>query len=644
MAEDKVEPRELNWRQLLPWTLLFQGFRVALDPNKLLLAAAGIIVMSCGWWLLSIIFHYSKPNFGTYNSADYGGKPEAAWKAFQEDLRHWTLLHEAAGPADSDETWGPDDVADTPKESERLTAVRAAAGKLAVLLKATERNEADIDAQKKTLKDLGVEDPVVLADVKSLAQIDQMKREGKLSDKRAREWKVLKGERKPSGLMNTWPWEENRGPNPYLLITGQAGDPWEIDQTGERPLIQQCRYLVEPLVKLFRPVLYFFNPNSGTLTRLYALLVMVWTLLVWGLFGGAITRIAAVQVTRQEKVGLLDALRFASRKYLSYISAPLFPLVFVALLLVLMILFGWVQMIPWFGDIVDALLWWVMILLGLGMAVVLIGLVGWPLMSATISTEGTDSWEAVSRSYSYVYQAPWQYVWYSLVALAYGAVVVFFVGLVGSLTVYLSKWGVSLTPGIDLADRNPSFLFVYAPESFGWRALLLQGTAIEGLPLVEQGKINAEAYLSYLNTFRFFNQVGAVVVSILWVGVLFMLILGFGYSYFWSACTIIYLLMRRKVDDTELDEVYLEEEEGKQAGGLPVPQPSTPASPPPSPQPAPAAVAPPVAEPPQAASEEPSPPPTTTSPEGSSAPTPTTSPPPATGDGNSSPAGGESGS
>jgi hypothetical protein len=265
-------------------------------------------------------------------------------------------------------------------------------------------------------------------------------------------------------------------------------------------------------------------------------------------------------------------------------------------------------------------------------------------MSATISTEGTDSWEAVSRSYSYVYQAPWQYVWYSLVALAYGAVVVFFVGLVGSLTVYLSKWGVSLTPGIDLADRNPSFLFVYAPESFGWRALLLQGTAIEGLPLVEQGKINAEAYLSYLNTFRFFNQVGAVVVSILWVGVLFMLILGFGYSYFWSACTIIYLLMRRKVDDTELDEVYLEEEEGKQAGGLPVPQPSTPASPPPSPQPAPAAVAPPVAEPPQAASEEPSPPPTTTSPEGSSAPTPTTSPPPATGDGNSSPAGGESGS
>ena len=39
MAEDKVEPREVNWRQMMPWTTLFQGFRVALDPNKLILAA-----------------------------------------------------------------------------------------------------------------------------------------------------------------------------------------------------------------------------------------------------------------------------------------------------------------------------------------------------------------------------------------------------------------------------------------------------------------------------------------------------------------------------------------------------------------------------------------------------------------------------
>src|SRR5689334_10977948 len=129
-----------------------------------------------------------------------------------------------------------------------------------------------------------------------------------------------------------------------------------------------------------------------------------------------------------------------------------------------MVLFGYLHMIPLFGDIViDGLLWGLMILIGLAMAVVLVGLVGWPLMAATISAEGTDAWEAVSRSYSYVYQAPWHYIFYSIVAMLYGAVVVFFVVLMASLTVYLAKWGVSETPGINWKDRTPTFLFVYAP-------------------------------------------------------------------------------------------------------------------------------------------------------------------------------------
>ena len=56
MAEDKVEGREAGWRQLLPWAELFRGFQVALDLNKLLLAAAGILLMWFGWLLLAWIF------------------------------------------------------------------------------------------------------------------------------------------------------------------------------------------------------------------------------------------------------------------------------------------------------------------------------------------------------------------------------------------------------------------------------------------------------------------------------------------------------------------------------------------------------------------------------------------------------------
>src|SRR5262249_39718567 len=154
-----------------------------------------------------------------------------------------------------------------------------------------------------------------------------------------------------------------------------------------------------------------------------------------------------------------------------------------------MVIFGFFAMIPLLGDLIAGLFWPGILVLGLIMAVVLVGLVGWPLMSATISAEGTDSWEAGSRSYSYVYQKPWHYVWYAVVAISYGAVLVFFVGFMGSLMVYLGKWGVSNTPGLSAVGREPSYLFVYAPKSFEWRALLLQDARAEGGPVVQDGQI-----------------------------------------------------------------------------------------------------------------------------------------------------------
>jgi hypothetical protein len=215
------------------------------------------------------------------------------------------------------------------------------------------------------------------------------------------------------------------------------------------------------------------------------------------------------------------------------------------------------------------------------MAVVLVGLVGWPLMSATVSAEGTDAWEAVSRSYSYVYQAPWHFIWYSFVALVYGAIIVFFVGFMGSLSVYLAKWGVGQTPFVESANRDPSYLFVWAPKSFGWRELLLQGAQVKVTEEVQtkdgktetitrektlivnrplKDKDTEISYDDYLKEFRWYNYIGAA-FGLIWMLLVFLLVLGFGYSYFWTAGSIIYLLMRKKVDDAELDEVYLEEEE-----------------------------------------------------------------------------------
>src|SRR5262249_20033217 len=156
---------------------------------------------------------------------------------------------------------------------------------------------------------------------------------------------------------------------------------------------------------------------------------------------------ASVQVARGEKISMREALRFVGARYLSFLCAPLIPLLFVAVVVIGLSLYGLFFMIPWLGEFLVAGAGYPLVLLaGLMMAIVLVGLVGWPMMYATISAEGSDSFDAISRSYSYVYQSPWSYAWYSLVALAYGAVVIFFVGFMGSLIVYLGEWGVSQTP------------------------------------------------------------------------------------------------------------------------------------------------------------------------------------------------------
>ena len=249
-------------------------------------------------------------------------------------------------------------------------------------------------------------------------------------------------------------------------------------------------------------------------------------------------------VARNEKVGLLESLKFVCARWQGYLFAPLLPLVLLLVLSILLWLFGLViGFIPVVGDLLAALLWPLSLIAGLIMAVVMVGLVGWPLMNATISTEGSDSFDALSRSYSYVYQAPWQCLAYALLSVAYGAVLIFFVGFMGTLLVYLGKWGVSQAPGLE--GRDPSFLFVNAPTSFEWRDTLLATVPMRCPRVKRHSRGGTRSALTA-------SAPGSACSS--------CSIIGFGYSYFWTAAGIIYMLIRQKVDDTDLDEVYLEED------------------------------------------------------------------------------------
>ncbi len=375
----------------------------------------------------------------------------------------------------------------------------------------------------------------------------------------------------PGGRLRTLPWDEYRGPNPYLLIgTLFSGNPEERGEAGRQFLSATLPVLVEPLAKLFLPLVRFIDPNTSPMTRVYLLLCLIWSLACWAFFGGIITRIAAVQLTGKDRISIQEAVKFVVDRYLSYLFAPLVPLAITALVVLGLMLYGFLALIPFVGDVVlYGLLLPLIFIGGLVMAIMLVGLVSYPLMYATISTEGSDTFDGLSRSYNYVFQAPWAYAWYSVLAVVYGAVVTLLVVFIASLTVYLAKWGVSQAPLSEYFSRKPDYLFVHAPRSFGWQELLLKGSPLEqqetvvknesGRPRSAYSDKNPQAAQTYRKSITAIERIGAVLASF-WLVLAFLLMLGFSYSYFWTASTQIYLLMRKRCDDLELDEIYLEEE------------------------------------------------------------------------------------
>ncbi|MCI0705621.1 MAG: phosphoethanolamine transferase CptA [Planctomycetia bacterium] len=508
MADGRDQSGGFDYRTALPWTNIFRCFQVAIDPRKLFVAAVGILVMSFFWWLLSHIFWEKAP---TRDDPDFG--PAALQSHFEGKI------NPATGKAYTNE-------------------------------------------------ELSV----------------AMKTEGDHRFKVAKEqWQVLDSLAGEGGRFRTLPWYEYRGPNPFLLFTDVLGGTSEDRYkaiygfgTGSVPV------LIEPLVKLLLPVAKLVSPSVSPLTRLYLFLILLVNVAVWAFCGGIITRLAAVQLANKGPITLRQAFQFVWSRYLSYLGAPLVPLVIIGVVVLGLILYGAVALFPFVGDIILFGVALPLVFLGGAiMAVFLVGLIGYPMMYPTLSAEGdqSDTFDALSRSVNYVYQAPWQYLWNWTVAIIYGALVTLFVLFFASLTVYVGKWAVGLPSSAVWSERKPEFLFIYAPESFGWKELLTKDSpyAVQGewVWIDQNGKetdqskgvrqmmvykpVNKEMFEQNRKEYWLYNTWGAGIVCF-WLTLAFLMMLGFSYSFFWTASTMIYFIMRKKVDEAELDEVFEDEE------------------------------------------------------------------------------------
>ena len=319
----------------------------------------------------------------------------------------------------------------------------------------------------------------------------------------------------------------------------------------------------------------------------YSAVFLLLFLGIWSYFGGAIARIAAFEIAKDgERIETRKALGFAKKKFWSFFWAPLICIIgllffslcnYVGGLLGHVLDFGGTGI----GSILIAVLLPLALLSGFIMTLISVGtLSGAPLFLPAVAAEGTDSFDAVSRGFSYVYSRPWHYLGYQAVSAVYGYLSISFVILFAVVMCWLGisagKAGFELCGAWKVADGKTGFAevadrswglilsdehqkcemyrwdcasIVAAPHPYG-RLQVLANKIVAPKPRTDQLPM---------------GYVIATLGTTLWLVITLGLALGYVVSYAVSQQTMIYYILRKKVDGIEMNEVFEEAEEEKPA-------------------------------------------------------------------------------
>ncbi len=278
----------------------------------------------------------------------------------------------------------------------------------------------------------------------------------------------------------------------------------------------------------------------------YFVLFGVGSLFIWALAGGGICRIASVQFASGEKLTLRQGLRFArDNLFGGFVLAPCVPVILAFGVMVLLVLGGMVLRIPVLGDLIGGLAFVLALLGGFVVACVLLGsIAGGSLFWPAIAAEGQDAYDSFSRGLSYAFSKPWKAILYAAIAVCFAAVCWIIVQLFLSVTLAVthqvvafgtSPFGWWPRGGADAAVSKLDLIWTY-PASEGWYAWPSWGDL------------------------SVFEHVSGFLIGI-WVLLTAALTWAFLASFYFSGSTIVYFLLRRDVDGTDLGDVQIADED-----------------------------------------------------------------------------------
>ncbi len=272
---------------------------------------------------------------------------------------------------------------------------------------------------------------------------------------------------------------------------------------------------------------------------IYCIVFFAIELAVMSIAGGAICRIAALQFARGEKPGLTEALRYSIKRFTSFFTAPLAPVCIVIFIGLFIFLLGLAGNIPRAGEVIVGLGMPLALFAGVLVAVIVIGAVGGlNLMFPAVAYDGSDCFDAISRSFSYVYAKPWRMIIYTAIAAVYGSICYMFVRIFAFLSLWITHWLLRLGVWVDNGSKEVNKLTAIWPKPVFVKLL---GSS---KPLATNWTESVAVFLVYL-----------------FVLVIVGLVVSFIISFYFSANTIIYSLMRKTVDNTALEDIYMQFDE-----------------------------------------------------------------------------------
>jgi hypothetical protein len=594
---NRVVLENINWREAFPFTHLFRTFRLAIHPSKLGFALAGVLICFIGGWFLDLVSDpqvvVEKPFYTLRMPADEIQKYIAAPTMVEFDRwRDQTREHNRQLLV----TALTDHLGES-KQALELIRNGEAMDNLTSALETQRSKSRDILDRRyeQTEKSLVENYKKERKNAKDKDVLDKQHEQALKNIEQARDYLRISIEKSPRVAALVLQFTSAQAVD--LVI---QRDPQAKDMVKESRDVQQDRKQILDTVRMaetydrvkaseglgiFEASLsygilmfnsavdsvldfqFYKNPAFKTfeetpdeppglvktlglglmglswLVRVHWLYFMIYFLFcvaVWAIAGGAICRIAALQATRDEKIPYTEAFGFAVRKFFSFFTAPLVPLLFIVGCCVPLLLAGLIGAIPGIGELLVGIGFILVLLISIALAAVIVGGIGgFGLFFPTIAVEGSDTFDAFSRAYNYVYGRPWRTIFYTLVAAVYGTFCFVFVKLFVSL------------------------IFTAAYTVTGWT--MNMDSAAYAAPL---GKLQAMWFgpsfsgpffgRFYLFPLGWSENLASAFIAI-WVFLLVGVVIAFAISFFFSAYTVIYLLLRRVVDATEMDEVYVEE-------------------------------------------------------------------------------------